>query len=65
MHVSLAGKDMRLPFRDDLAGDMFQRKNRQLFIELPNMFGIVNDILILGYDDTTDHDKTPHKVLQI
>ena len=32
---------------------------------MPNVFGIVDDILIVGYDDSSrDHDETVYKVLQ-
>ena len=36
---------------------MFQKKC-EIFKELPNVFGIAEDILIVGYNDNgTDHDK--------
>ena len=39
--------------------DIFQGKIGHIFKELPSMFGIVDDILAVGYDDNdTDHDKT-------
>ena len=32
---------------------------------MPNVFGIVDDILVVGYDDNgRDHDETIQKVLQ-
>ena len=32
---------------------------------MPNVFGIMDDILVTGYDDDgADHDATVHKVLQ-
>ena len=35
-------------------------------MELPNIFGIADDFLIVGYDSNgTDHDKLPWQVLQI
>ena len=38
---------------------MFQRKMDEIFKGLPNVFGIADDILILGYDaDSRDHDRT-------
>ena len=32
---------------------------------MPNVFGVTDDILVIGYeDDGRDRDKTVHKVLQ-
>ena len=40
-------------------GDMFQRKIEEIFKELPNVFGIADDILVVGYDrNGKDHDDT-------
>ena len=40
---------------------MFQ-KIYKAFNELPNVCGIADDILIVGYNgDGTDHDRTPLK----
>ena len=39
-------------------GDMFQCKIDKIFNDMPNVFGITDDILVIGYDkDGTDHDK--------
>ena len=44
---------------------MFQCKIDEIFSDMPNIFGIMNDILVIGYDDDgTDHDAMVHKVLQ-
>ena len=44
---------------------MFQRKIDEIFKDLPNVFGIADDILIAGYDsDGKDHNKTAWRVLQ-
>ena len=44
-----------LPFRAVLAGDMFQHK---IFNDMPNVFGIADDTLVIRYDkDETDHDE--------
>ena len=44
---------------------MFQCKIDEIFNDMPNVFGIVDDILVIGYDDgDTDHDAMVHKVLQ-
>ena len=53
-----------LPFRAVPVGDMFQCKIDETFNDIPNVFGIGNNILVIGYDkDGTDHDKTVYKVL--
>ena len=45
-------------------GDMFQCKIDKIFSDMPNMFGIVDDILVIGYDKNgMDHDAAVHKVL--
>ena len=47
------------------AGDMFQRKIDEIFNDMPNVFGITDDILVVGYeDDGRDHDEAVQKVLQ-
>ena len=44
---------------------MFQCKIDEIFSDMPNVFGIVDDILVIGYDeDGVDHDVAVHKVLQ-
>ena len=44
---------------------MFQRKIDEIFNNMPIIFGITDDILIVGYeDDGRDHDDTVQKVLQ-
>ena len=41
------------------AGDMFQWKFDKIFKDLPNIFGIADNLLIVGYDsDGKDHDET-------
>ena len=45
---------------------MFQCKRDEIFSDMPNVFGIVDDILVIGYDNNgADHDAVVHKVLQI
>ena len=57
---------MRLPFEATPTGDMFQWKIDEIFNDLPNMFGIADEILTVGYDsDGKDHDETIWQVLQI
>ena len=37
---------------------MYQGKIDEIFKELPNVFGIANDILVVGFDDDGgDHEK--------
>ena len=56
----------RLPFRVAPASDIFQRKIDIIFRVLPNVFGIVDDILIVGYDDDNKcHDRTLRQVMQV
>ena len=48
-----------------LQGDMFQRKIDEVFKDLPNVFSIVDDILLVGSEaDGKDHDDTLHGVLK-
>ena len=54
-----------LPFRAALAGDMFQHKIDKIFNDMPNVFGIADDISVIGYDkDGADHDEAVYKVLK-
>ena len=54
-----------LPFGAVLAGDMFQPKIDEIFNDMPNVFGIADDFLVIGYDkDGPDHDKAVHNVLR-
>ena len=44
---------------------MFQHKIDEIFNDVPNIFGIADDILVIGYDkDGIDHDGTVYKVLR-
>ena len=42
---------MRLPLGAALAGDIFQRKMAEIFKELPNVFGMADDILVASYNN--------------
>ena len=56
----------RLPFDEALAGDMLQDKIDEIFKDLPNVFGIADNILVVGYDsDGKDHGGPLWWVLQI
>ena len=55
-----------LPFHATLVGDMFQYKIGKIIKELRNVFGIVHDILIVGYDaDGKDFNRMLRWVMQI
>ena len=44
---------------------MFQCKNDEIFNDMPNVFGIADNILVIGYDgDWGDHDEAVYNVLQ-
>ena len=44
---------------------MFQQKIDEIFNDMPNVFGIADDILVVGYEDNgRDHDETVQKFLQ-
>ena len=48
----------RLPFGTAPTGDMFQCKIDETFKNLSNVFGMADDILVVGYDtDGRGHDK--------
>ena len=53
-----------LPFGAVPVGDMFQRNIDKIFNDIPNVFGIADNILVIGYDkDGEDHDKAVYNVL--
>ena len=54
-----------LSFRAAPVGDIFQHKIDEIFSDMPNVFGIMGVILVIGYNkDGADHDAAVHKVLQ-
>ena len=56
----------RLPFEAAPAGDISQCKTDEIFKDLPNVFGIVDNILVVGYDShSKDPDETLWQLLQI
>ena len=56
----------RLQFGVALGGDLFQWKINESFRDLPNAFGIADDILIVGYDThSRNHERTLKQVMQI
>ena len=59
-------KYKRLPCGAAPTGDMFHRKIDKTFKDIPNILGIADDILVVGYDsDCKDHNDALQKVLQI
>ena len=45
--------------------DMFQCKIDEIFNDMPNLFGIADDILVIGYNkDGADHDEAVYHVLK-
>ena len=54
-----------LPFGAVPAGDMLQHKIDEIFNDIPNVFGIADNILVLGYDkDRADHDGAVYRILR-
>ena len=44
---------------------MFQCKIDEIFNDMPNVFGIADDILVIGYNkDGADHDEAVYNVLR-
>ena len=44
---------------------MFQHKIDEIFNDIPNVFGIADNILVIGYDkDGTDHDGAVYRGLR-
>ena len=54
-----------LLFGEAPVGNMFQRKIDEIFNDMPNVFGIADDILVIGYEkDRQDHDEAVYSVLK-
>ena len=54
-----------LPFGAAPVGDMFQCKIDEIFNDMPNIFGITDDILVIGYNkNRADHDKAVYSMLR-
>ena len=45
------------------AGDIFQHKIDEIFRDMPNMFGITDNILVIGYDENGAVQKSSVKKL--
>ncbi len=55
----------RLPFGISCAQDEFQRAIDNTFGDIPNVLGIADDIVVVGYaEDGSDHDATLRAVLE-
>ena len=55
----------QLPFGAVFAGDMFKSKIDEIFNDMLNVFGIADDVLVIGYDKGgADHDEAAYKVLK-
>ena len=67
LHVSLEDTDTNAYHLEQHqpTGNMFQGKIDEIFNDMPNVLGIADYILAVGYDDDgRDHDETMQKVLQ-
>ena len=54
-----------LPFGAVPAGNMFQHKIDKIFNDMPNIFGIADNILVIGYGkNRADHDKAVYSMLK-
>ena len=54
-----------LPFGAAQVGDMLQHKIDKIFNDMPNVFGIADDILVMKYDrNGADHDEAVYSVLR-
>ena len=46
-------------------GQYVPKKNQKIFNDVPNVFGIEDDILVIGYNkDGADHDEAVYSVLE-
>ena len=55
---------IRLTFGAGPAGNMLKKKIDELFIRIPNIFGIAHHILIAGFDaDDRDHHERREQML--
>ena len=57
---------VRLPFGVNVSGDAVQRKTDEIYNPLPNVIGIIDDIIIWGdKEDGSDHDTALAHFLQV
>ena len=66
MHVHLAGIGIGDSCSEQCQQvTWFQCKIDEIFNDMPNVFGIGDDILVIGYNENgADHDAMVHKVLE-
>ena len=54
-----------MPMGISCAQDEFQRAIDTTFQDIPNVFGIADDLIVVGFsEDGHDHDQALHAVLQ-
>ena len=54
-----------MPFGATVAGDVFQRKLDSIFLNLEKVMIVVDDIMVIGYqEDKQDHDKAFTQLLE-
>ena len=54
-----------MPFRATVAGNVFQCILDSIFLNLDNVMIIVDDIMVIGYqEDEQDHDKAFTQLLE-
>ena len=53
----MAAKNIRFLFGAAQAGDMFQKMIDEIFSGVPNVFSIVDNILIVGFDEQGKGDS--------
>ena len=59
-------RSTRLTFCSDTTDDMFLQKIDKIFKDLPNVFGVVDYALRIGFDvDDKDHDKRLKRIMKI
>ena len=54
-----------LPLEAVPGGNMFQHKIDKIFNDMPNVFGVADDMLVIGYNkNRADHNETVYSVLR-
>ena len=65
MHASLEGTDTNNYHLEQHQQCHVSKEIDEIFKDMPNVFGIADDVLVAGYeDDGRDHDKTVQRLLQ-
>ena len=65
INVSLGYQNLQLDMQSSyIYPSEFQRKINKIFNDIPNVYGIADDILVIGYNkDGADHNKAVYNVL--